>query len=132
MLHESSQDCLLQPSSRKIHVRSKLELKFLPVGVDRNTKLLKVAWRHTQLATLRIREWIQYRPWLSQTARAFFARSWKSLWCIVCPKDKIEKANKFALRPGNHDIELRDSDGRTLFRERVAITVGHTTELKVG
>ncbi len=46
--------------------------------------------------------------------------------------DKIEKANKFALRPGTHDIELRDSDGRTLFRERVAITVGHTTELKVG
>lgn len=46
--------------------------------------------------------------------------------------DKIEKAKKFALRPGNHDIELRDSDGRTLFRERVAVLVGKTTELHVG
>jgi hypothetical protein len=46
--------------------------------------------------------------------------------------DKIEKAKKFALRPGTHDIELRDSDGRTLFRERVAVIVNKTTELKVG
>jgi hypothetical protein len=27
---------------------------------------------------------------------------------------------------------LRDSDGRTLFRERVAVIVNKTTELKVG
>jgi hypothetical protein len=46
--------------------------------------------------------------------------------------DKIEKAKNFALRPGTHDIELRDSDGRTLFRERVAVLVGKTTELRVG
>lgn len=46
--------------------------------------------------------------------------------------DKIEKAKKFALRPGTHDIELRDSDGRSLFRERVAVLVGKTTELHVG
>ena len=46
--------------------------------------------------------------------------------------DKIDKAKIFALRPGNHDIELRDSDGRTLFRERVQVLVGKTTELKVG
>jgi hypothetical protein len=46
--------------------------------------------------------------------------------------DKVEKAKKFALRPGTHDIELRDSDGRTLFRERVAVIVNKTTELKVG
>lgn len=46
--------------------------------------------------------------------------------------DKVKKAKKFALRPGNHDIELLDSDGRTLFRERVAVLVGKTTELKVG
>ena len=46
--------------------------------------------------------------------------------------DKLEKAKKFALRPGNHDIELRDSDGRTFFRERVAVIIGKTTELKVG
>jgi hypothetical protein len=46
--------------------------------------------------------------------------------------DKIEKTKKFALRPGNHDIEMRDSDGRTLFRERVQVIVGKTTELHVG
>ena len=27
---------------------------------------------------------------------------------------KIKETKKFALRPGNHEIELRDSDGRTL------------------
>jgi len=32
--------------------------------------------------------------------------------------DKVEKAKKFALRPGNHNIELRDSDGRTLYKEQ--------------
>ena len=37
--------------------------------------------------------------------------------------DRIEKAKKFALRPGTHDIELRDSDGRTLYRERIAVLV---------
>ena len=46
--------------------------------------------------------------------------------------DKIAKAKKFALRPGNHDIELRDSDGRIIFHERVAVLVGKTTTLHVG
>ena len=46
--------------------------------------------------------------------------------------DRIEKAKKFALRPGNHDIELRDSDGRTLYKERIAVIVGKTTELHAG
>jgi len=45
--------------------------------------------------------------------------------------DKIEKNKKFALRPGNHDIELRDSDGRQLFQERVAVMVGKTTKVDV-
>jgi hypothetical protein len=45
--------------------------------------------------------------------------------------DRIEKAKKFALRPGTHDIELRDSDGRTLVHEKVAVIVGKTTEIKV-
>ena len=45
---------------------------------------------------------------------------------------RIKEAKKFALRPGNHDIELRDSDGRTLYREKVAVTVGKTTELRAG
>jgi len=46
--------------------------------------------------------------------------------------DRIEKAKKFALRPGNHEIELRTPDGNPLFREKVAVLVGKTTELKVG
>lgn len=46
--------------------------------------------------------------------------------------DKVEKAKKFALRPGTHNIELRDSDGRPIFKERVAVLVGKTTTLHVG
>ena len=46
--------------------------------------------------------------------------------------DKVAKAKKFALRPGNHEIELRDSDGRTLYKEKVAVIVGKTTELHAG
>lgn len=46
--------------------------------------------------------------------------------------DQVDKAKKFALRPGTHDIELRDSDGRTMFEERVAVLVGKTTKVHVG
>jgi hypothetical protein len=46
--------------------------------------------------------------------------------------DQIKKAKKFALRPGTHDIQLRDSDGRKIFDEKVAVLVGKTTELHVG
>jgi hypothetical protein len=46
--------------------------------------------------------------------------------------DPVKKAKKFALRPGNHDIELRDSDGRTIFHQRVAVLAGTTTELRAG
>ncbi len=46
--------------------------------------------------------------------------------------DKVAKAKKFALRPGNHTIELRDSDGRQIFNQRVAVLVGKTTTLHVG
>jgi hypothetical protein len=46
--------------------------------------------------------------------------------------NKIDKAKKFALRPGTHNIELRDSDGRTVFKERIAVLVGKTTELRAG
>ena len=44
---------------------------------------------------------------------------------------KIKDAKKFALRPGNHNIELRNSDGQTFYQETVAITVGHNTKLHV-
>jgi len=46
--------------------------------------------------------------------------------------DKVEKAKKFALRPGNHEIELRDSDGRMLYKQQIAVLVGKTTELHTG
>jgi len=38
------------------------------------------------------------------------------------------KTKKFDLRPGNHDVELRDARGNVLFEEKVAIVPGHTTE----
>jgi hypothetical protein len=41
------------------------------------------------------------------------------------------KTKKFALRPGTHDVELRDSDGRTVYQERVAVMVGQTTKLHI-
>jgi hypothetical protein len=44
---------------------------------------------------------------------------------------QIKETKKFALRPGNHDIELRDLDGQTLYQERVAVTIGQTTKLHV-
>ena len=46
--------------------------------------------------------------------------------------DKIGKAKKYALRPGTHEIELRDSDGRTVYKEQVAVIVGKTTQLHAG
>lgn len=44
---------------------------------------------------------------------------------------KLKEAKKFALRPGNHEIELRSPDGQVVYQEKVAITVGHTTKLHV-
>jgi len=44
---------------------------------------------------------------------------------------KVKDAKKFALRPGNHDIELRASNGHSIFQERVAVTVGKTTKVDV-
>jgi hypothetical protein len=44
---------------------------------------------------------------------------------------KTEKTKKFALRPGNHNLELRDSNGHTFFQERVAVMVGQTTKVDV-
>jgi hypothetical protein len=44
---------------------------------------------------------------------------------------KTHKSKKFALRAGNHNIELRDSNGKTFFQERVAVIVGQTTKVDV-
>ena len=41
------------------------------------------------------------------------------------------KLKTFPLRPGNHDIELRDSSGHTFFQERVQVILGKTTKIHV-
>lgn len=41
----------------------------------------------------------------------------------------VAKAKKFPLRPGNHDVELRDLNGHVLFNERVQVIRGRTTEI---
>jgi hypothetical protein len=41
------------------------------------------------------------------------------------------KLKKFALRPGNHDIEVRDASGYTIYRERVQVLAGKTTDIKL-
>jgi hypothetical protein len=43
----------------------------------------------------------------------------------------ISKDKKFPLRPGNHEVELRNSEGQTVFKEKVAVMVGKTTKLHV-
>ena len=45
---------------------------------------------------------------------------------------RLKDTKKFALKPGNHDIELRNDDGQTLFQQEVAVTVGHTVKLHFG
>ena len=42
-----------------------------------------------------------------------------------------EKLKHFDLSPGNHDIELRDPSGKTIFQERVQVILGKTTEIRV-
>ena len=41
---------------------------------------------------------------------------------------RVRDAKRFALRPGNYNVELRDSDGQTIAQEEVAVTLGHTTK----
>jgi hypothetical protein len=44
---------------------------------------------------------------------------------------ETSKLKKFPLRPGNHDIEVRDPTGYTLFRNRVQVLAGKTTDIKI-
>lgn len=43
----------------------------------------------------------------------------------------LKDHNKFALKAGNHEIELRDSGGEVIYHERVAVTIGQSTKLRV-
>ncbi len=42
----------------------------------------------------------------------------------------VRKFKKVELRPGNHDIELRDASGERLFDRRVQVIVGKSVELR--
>ena len=44
---------------------------------------------------------------------------------------ETSKLKKFPLRPGNHDIEVRSAAGNTLYRDRVQVLAGKTTEIKI-
>ena len=44
---------------------------------------------------------------------------------------EIKKDKKFTVKPGNHEIELRNSEGQTVYQEKVAVTVGKTTKLQI-
>ena len=44
----------------------------------------------------------------------------------------VDKLKKFDLPQGNHDIELRDQDNRSLYSERLHIIPGKTIKVKVG
>ena len=43
----------------------------------------------------------------------------------------VKPSGTFTLRPGNHEIELRGSDGQIVYQEKVAVTVGKTTKLQI-
>jgi PEGA domain-containing protein len=45
---------------------------------------------------------------------------------------RADKLKKFPLQAGNHNIELRDSDGRTFYQERVQVIAGKTTKIHIG
>jgi len=44
---------------------------------------------------------------------------------------ETSKLKKFELRPGNHDIEVREASGYTIYRERVQVLAGKTTDIKL-
>jgi hypothetical protein len=41
------------------------------------------------------------------------------------------KLKEFPLQPGNHDVEVRDAGGHSLFHDRVQVLVGKTVEIRL-
>ena len=41
------------------------------------------------------------------------------------------KLKEFSLQPGNHDIEVRNAFGQTMFHERVQVLLGKTVEVRL-
>jgi hypothetical protein len=44
----------------------------------------------------------------------------------------VAKAKKFPLRPGNHDVELRDPNGQVVYSQEVNVMRGRTVEIHTG
>jgi len=42
----------------------------------------------------------------------------------------LEKMKKFSLRPGNHEIVLREPNGKVIYNQRVQVMRGHTTDIQ--
>lgn len=43
-----------------------------------------------------------------------------------------DKSKKFALRPGDYNLKLQDPEGAVLYDQRIAVTLGNTTKIRVG
>jgi len=43
----------------------------------------------------------------------------------------VNKFKKFDLRPGPHDLEIRDASGNTIYKERVDVLLNKTTEIRL-
>ena len=44
---------------------------------------------------------------------------------------QTDKLKKFSLQPGNHDIEIRDAAGQTLFHQTIAVIADKTADIKL-
>jgi len=44
----------------------------------------------------------------------------------------VKDIHKFSLRPGQHDVTVRDPNGRTMFNQRIEILNGRTTKIHPG
>ena len=44
----------------------------------------------------------------------------------------VAKMHKFSLRPGTHDLTLREPNGQTIYSQRIEVLRGKTTEIRVG
>jgi hypothetical protein len=44
----------------------------------------------------------------------------------------VAKAKKFPLRPGTHDVELRDPNGQVIYNQEVNVIRGRTVEVNTG
>jgi hypothetical protein len=71
---------------------------------------------------------------------AWYGPSWVAPYCYVrgpvtggvkfdTYAGTVGKLKTFQLRPGMHDIELRDHDGHSFYQERIGVIAGKTLKL---